>query len=454
VSQNSPVWSSSAAFYLSAIGAAVGLGSIWRFPYLVGTSGGSAFVFVFVLACLLIATPLLAAEFAIGRHSGRSPPEAAGDAAAASAASPAWNAIGILGTIAAYLILSYYAVIAGWVLAYDWKCATGTLVGLRHPEVAEVWRGFLANPWEVAAWHLAFIGLVTVISARGVNRGVEFANKIRAPAMLLLLLILVVYSLATGDVRRGLVFAFAPNFAAISPKIVLAAIGQAFFATGVGMAMMLAYGAYVARGTSLVRCSLIISGSILLASMLATLMIFPVVFRYGMNPAQGSELVFDVLPTVFAEMPAGRSIGSLFFLMLVFAALTPSLATLEPIVAWLSRKFRFGRVNAALVAGAACWLLGLGSVLSFNVLARWHPLAALPAFRTMTLFDLMDYFSANVLLPVGAFLTSLFVGWRVSRSIVDREFEETTPLARRVCIWLLRFACPAAIAAVGIFQLT
>ncbi len=445
-----PLWSSHLAFYLSAVGGAVGLGSIWRFPFLAGTSGGSAFIFVFVLACLLIAIPLLTAEFIIGRRARTSPPQAAGVVAAASGLPhpQRWNLIGILGTIATFMIMSYYSVVAGWVLAYTWKTAKGMLVGLEHEEVAALWHGFLANPWEVGAWHVAFLALVTFISARGVGRGIELANKIRAPALLILLLILVGYALATGDVRRGLAFAFAPNFSAINPDVVLAAIGQAFYATGVGMAMMLALGAYVTKGTSLVRSSLIISGSILFVSILAALMIFPLVFRYGMNPAQGAELVFDVLATVFAEMPAGRLIGSLFFLLLVFAAVTPSLAGIEPIVAWLQQRWGLSRAKAAIATIAACWVVGIGSVLSFNLWADWHPLGALPVFADKTFFSVMDYVSSNILLPIGAFFTSAFVGWRLSRAIIAEELEETTPFGRRMTVWLLRYLCPLALATV------
>lgn len=443
-----PVWSSRPAFYLATVGAAVGLGSIWRLPYLVGSSGGSAFIFVFVLACLLIATPLLVAEFVLGRRSHRSPPDAAGAVARESGLTTRWNAIGVLGTIAAFAIISYYTVVAGWVLAYTWKCASGALAGLNRPQVAGLWRGFLSSPFEVGAWHLAFMALVAVISARGVSRGIELANKVRAPALLVLLVILATYALATGDVRQGLTFAFAPNFSAITPQIVLAAIGQAFYATGVGLAMMLAYGAYVARGTSLVRSALIITGSILLVSLLATLTIFPLVFRYGMDPAGGSELVFDVLATVFAEMPGGRLVGTLFFLLLVFAALTPSIGALEPLVAWLQQHRGVSRSRAVAIAAGTAWALGIGSVLSFNLWSGWHPLGLLPAFAGKTFFDVMDFVSSNVLLPIGALATSVLVGWRISRTIVDEELSETTPFARSLCVWLLRYVCPIAIAAV------
>jgi neurotransmitter:Na+ symporter, NSS family len=441
-------WSSQFAFYLAAVGAAVGLGSIWRFPYLTGANGGSAFVFVFVLACLTIATPLLIAEFMIGRRSRRSPPEAAGEVAASFGHSRGWNVIGLLGTVATLLIMSYYAVIAGWVLAYAWKCGSGELTGLSRSAVAEHFREFLSSPLRVGAWHLAFIVLVGSISARGVNRGIELANKIRAPGLLILLLVLVAYALTTGDVVRGLAFAFAPNFSKLSANVVLAAIGQAFYATGVGMAMMIAYGAYVPLGASLVRSALIISGSIVLVSLLATLMIFPLVYQYGLDPAQGADLVFNVLPTAFAEMPGGRVVGTLFFLLLVLAALTPSLAGIEPIVAWLEQGRGLSRSKASFLAAASVWVLGIASVLSFNAWANWHPFAPIGRLQSMTIFDGLDFISSNVLLPVGALLLCALVGWRLPSGFGATELPEETANVRRLILLLLRFVCPVAIAGV------
>jgi NSS family neurotransmitter:Na+ symporter len=439
-----PLWSSKLAVYLAAAGAAVGLGSVWRFPYLAGTSGGSAFILVFVVACLLIATPQVAAELALGRRSRASPPEAAGTVAAAAGRSRGWNVIGILGTISAYILFSYYTVIAGWVLAYTWKCAAGILAAAGPRGVEPLWSRFLANPLELGAWHAAFVLLVMVISARGLQRGIEPANKVRGPALLALLCILVIYSLTTGDVRRGLTFAFKPNFASLDAQVVLAAVGQAFYATGAGQAMMLAYGAYIDRGTSVVRTSLVITASILVVSILSTLMIFPLVFGYGLNPAEGPELVFKVLARVFTEMPGGRAVGALFFLLLVLAALMPSIAALEPSVAWLIQRFRLGRAAAVTVAGGSAWVLGIASVLSFNRWSAWHPLGFLPIFAHKTVFDVFDYSTANILLPAGVFLTSIFVGWRVSDLFAD-EPAGTTSFARGACLWLLRIVVPIAI---------
>ena len=202
------------------------------------------------------------------------------------------------------------------------------------------------------------------------------------------------------------------------------------------------------RGASLIRAALVISGSIVLVSLLATLMIFPLVYRYGLNPAQGAELVFNVLPIAFWEMPGGRLVGILFFLLLVLAALTPSLAGLEPIVAWLVQRRGLTRPRAAFVAAASVWVLGIGSVLSFNAWAQWHPFAGIARLQTMTVFDVLDFVSSSLMLPVGALLTCTLIGWRLPRSLVDTELPEETAGARRLVVFLLRYVCPLGIVAV------
>lgn len=442
-----PRWSSHLAGYLGAAGAAVGLGSIWRFPYLAGTGGGSAFILIFLAACVLIAAPLLAAEYAIGRHARRNPPEAAGEIAARAGRSRAWNAIGIIGAIASVLVFSYYSVIAAWVMAYSWKAASGALTEAGADGVGALWKAFLANPVEVGIWHVAFVALVILISARGLNRGIEAANRIRGPGLLILLGILVVYALTKGDVEHGLQFAFRPDFSAIDSQVVLAAVGQAFYATGVGQAMMIAYGGYVAPETSLMRTALVVVGSILLVSLLSTLIVFPLVFAYGMDPAQGPQLVFEVLPRAFAEMPGGRLVGTLFFTLLVLAALMPSIALLEPAVAWIEQRGGHSRARAVWLIGASSWALGIGSVLSFNIAADWHPLGFLPHFASMTLFAALDYITSNIALPFGALLTSVLMGWHL-RDAMSEELAETTSLARTTSVWLLRYLCPIAIVAI------
>jgi NSS family neurotransmitter:Na+ symporter len=441
-------WSSGVAFYLATIGAAVGLGSIWRFPYLVGTQGGSAFIVVFVVACVAIAIPLLSAEFLIGRRARTHPSQAAGVVAVAAGGSRAWNAIGVLGTLAAFLIISYYTLIAGWVMAYAWRCASGRLAGASPAALQADWRAFLADPWQMGVWYVAFLLLLGAISARGVARGLEVVNRWRAPVLFGLLTILVAYALVTGDVRRGLAFAFAPDFARIDAEVMLTAIGQAFYATGVGMAMMLAYGAYAPAQSSLVRSATLIAGSIVGVSVLASVIVFPLVFRFGLDPAQGPDLVFLVLPAAFAQMPGGQGFGTLFFLLLVTAAITPSMAGIEPVVAFFEQRIGLPRAGAVAATLAGTFLVGLGSLASFNVAADWHPLAAVPRFAHRTFFDVIDYATSNVLLPIGALATAAFVGWRLPAAMVEEGFATEPPFARRAVVWSLRLVCPAAIVVV------
>lgn len=441
-------WSSRFSFYLAVIGAAVGLGSVWRFPYLTGANGGSVFILVFVLALFAIAAPLLVAEYMIGRSARLNPPQAAGAIAQRYGRSRAWNAIGQLGTWAALIIMSYYTIIAGWLLAYGWHCANGDLAVLSRPEFAPYFHNFLSRPVELAAWQLAFVAGLAVISAFGLKRGVEVVTKIRAPGLLILLLILLVYALLKGNVREGLTFAFVPAASQLSAHVVLAAVGQAFFATGVGMGMMLAYGAYIPDGTSLVRSSAIVCASILVVSILSTCIIFPLVFAYGLSPGQGPELVFDVLPTAFAEMPGGRLIGTLFFLLLLLSALTPSLAGMEPAIAWLQQHFKLSRPLASVLACAAIWIMGIPSVLSFNLWADWHPLGSLARFQTATLFDVLDFVSSNILLTVGALFTCILVGWRLPSAFSATELEQEPAATQRMIGLALRYLCPAAILAV------
>lgn len=444
---SAPLWSSQVAAYIGTIGAAVGLGSVWRFPYLAGVHGGGLFIAVFMIACLFIAAPLLIAEFMIGRYARVPAPAAAGTMAASVGASRRWNIIGQLGTGASFLVISYYSIIAGWVIAYACKCGFGQLAGLSRPALHAEWALFIDNPWRLMGWQALFLGAVTYVSARGLGRGIEIASRIRAPALLISLLVLVAYSLATGDIAETLRFAFAPHWSALSGQMVLAAIGQAFYACGVGAALMIAYGSYMSRHAPLVRPAMLITLSILVVSLLATLMVFPLVFRFHMNPAAGPTLVFEVLPAAFAVMPAGRFIGTIFFLLLILAAFTPTLAMFEPVVATLqARGFRRG--TAAITTAASTWLVGIGSVLSFNVLAGWHPFEHVPSLGGKTLFELADFVAGNILMPVGALFTSIFIGWKLLPATLAAEIGGSSVILLRTCRILLRWICPAAILAV------
>lgn len=447
-------WSTDLAFSLSAVGAAVGLGSIWRFPYLAGAGGGFAFILVFVIACLVFGAPVLVAEIVIGRWSRCNPLQAAGEIAARFGFSRLWNVVGWSGSIAGFLIISYYTMIAGWVLAYTWFFLTGNYAHGGGTAAAAKFNAFIADSHAVSLWQLGFFALVALISARGVNRGVEWANRWRAPALLAILLVLVAYSLATGDVARGLRFAFAPDLSRLSAAVVLGAVGQALFALGVSAGIMIAYGAYMPAGESLRRAVLAVIGSIFAVSLLATVAIFPLVFHYGLDPAGGPQLVFEVLPVAFAEMPGGRVIGTLFFALLILAAFTPSVGLLEPWTAWLVERARMRRPLAVCMCTGSCWLLGQGSVLSFGRWAGWHPLAAVPRLATLDFFGLLDFLSANLLMPLSALLVSLFLGWRMHHAIPEGEFSGLSATSRRLLIFALRYVCPLGILVVLIVGFT
>ena len=324
-------WSSDLAFSLSAVGAAVGLGSIWRFPYLAGAGGGFAFILVFVIACLVFGAPVLVGEIVIGRWSRRSPPQAAGRIAEQFGYSRLWNAVGWTGSIAGFLIIAYYTMIAGWVLAYTWFFLSGNYARGGAAAATGKFHAFIADSRAVSLWQLGFFALVALISARGVNRGVEWANRWRAPALLTILLALVAYSLATGDVARGLTFAFAPDLSRLSPAIVLGAVGQALFALGVSAGLAIALRGLHARGgvrrtRRIGRHRLDICG--IAAGHRGH---FPAGVPLRAECRRGPSTGFrGSSPVAFAEMPAGRVIGTLFFALLILAAFTPSAVCWSP----------------------------------------------------------------------------------------------------------------------------
>lgn len=390
-------WSSRFVFTLAAIGAAVGLGNIWRFPYLAGSSGGSAFVLVYLGAVCLVAVPVLIAEMLLGRR-GRGHPAAAFAAVAASRAH------------------------------FD---------------------GLLADPWAMMGWSGAYTALAIGIVARGLHAGIERSITLLMPLLFASLLALVGYAAAVGDLAAGLDYLFRPDFSRIDGGVVLAAVGQAFFSIGVGMGIMMTYGAYLPREVSLTRSAFLIGGSDTLVAVLAGVALFPLVFENGLDPGQGPGLVFVTLPIAFGNMPAGAAFGGVFFVLLVVAALTSSIAVIEPMVLWLMDRFRWRRSRAAWTAGVTAWIAGLGTVLSFNAWKDWFPLGGVARFAGKTFFELLDYATSSVLMPLCALLVALFVGWRMN----PEHAAEELGLGRgfHFAVWrgvLLRWVVPAAIAGI------
>ena len=437
-------WSSGWTFILAAVGAAVGLGNIWRFPYVVGENGGAAFILVYVLCVVFVAVPILIGELMIGRRGSGSPPRAMARVAREAERSTRWSIVAWLGLIAGFLIATYYSVIAGWTLAYIQKALTG-FGGATAAEVGAQFDTLQADPMTMTGWHTLFIIITLTIVGRGLQGGIEKAVKIMMPALFAMLILMIGYAAVAGDFKAGIEFLFSADFSKIDSGTVLVAIGQAFFSIGVAMGLMMVYGAYVPKDVSLTRSAVIIAGADTLVALLAGLMIFPLVFANGLDPASGPSLIFRTLPAAFVDMSGGAIFGALFFLLLAFAAVTSLIALIEPIVAYVIDKWGMSRRSACIAVGTLAWAIGLGSVLSFNELADLAPLGMIAGFADSTIFDLIDYFTANIFMPVGGIFIALFVGWRMHVSTLREELPVMGPAVFQVWLWMVRVVAPAAI---------
>jgi len=446
-------WSSRIAFLLASIGAAVGLGNFWRFPYLAGVSGGGAFVIVYMLCVLAIALPILMAELLIGRRGGLSAIGSTRKVARDEGHSGAWSVIGWIGMVASFLILTFYSVIAGWIIAYIPVAATGTFNGMSAESSGVQFNRLMDNVLLQALCHGVFMAMTVYIVARGVRKGIELAVEILMPLFFFMLLGVVAFSLYIGDVGRGLEFLFRPDFSKIDLAVVLAAIGQAFFSIGVGAAIMITYGAYLNKDTHIPRASLIVGLSDTAVAILAGIAIFPLVFAFGLDPASGPGLIFVTLPVAFGQMPFGDIYAASFFVLALFAALTSSISLLEIFVSWAEEHHGWRRASAAVWSGGFAWFIGLANVLSTNVWKDFYPLGRFEVFAGKTFFDLFDYVTANIMLPLGGVLVAVFAGWFMSRRSTCDELGIGDGTLYRTWLFLVRYVAPIAIAAV-LFYLT
>ena len=437
-------WSSGYTFMLAAVGAAVGLGNIWKFPYVAGVSGGGAFVLVYVACVIFVAIPILIGELLIGRCGNGSPPVAMRNVAENSGRSAKWSIVGFMGMTVGYLIATYYSVIAGWTLVYIYKAANG-FDGATALTVAQQFEDLKADPVTMAIWHSVFICLALIIVGRGLRNGIERVVKLLMPALFAMLVVMIGYAAVAGDFAAGLNFLFSVDFSKITGAVVLNAIGQAFFSISVAMGLMMVYGAYVPKDVSLTRSAVIIATADTVIALLAGLMIFPIVFANGLDPAEGPGLIFKTLPTAFVGMPGGAVFGALFFLLLAFAAITSIIAILEPIIAYAEDRWHMQRIMACVVFGFIGWAIGIASVLSFNAWQDVTPLAMFDVFDGKTVYDLIDYFTANIMMPVGAILIALFVGWRMKPEMIEGDLSFSHPLLFKTWLWIMRVVAPIAI---------
>ncbi|OLO12268.1 sodium-dependent transporter [Chromohalobacter japonicus] len=408
-------WSSRMAFVLAAVGSSVGLGNIWKFPYMTGESGGGAFVLVYLICIFLVGLPMLMSEWLLGRLGQKNPISTMGDITRRLKRSRAWVLIGVAGILGAYLILSFYSVIGGWALAYIQMAVVDTFSGLDNDSVGTLFGNLLASPVELLLWHSLFMIMTIGVVVGGVAGGLERAAKTLMPALAVLLVLLVGYAATTGAFAEGAAYLFTPDFSKITRDGILAALGHAFFTLSLGMGIMMAYGSYLSDDVNIGRSALIVVVMDTVIALLAGLAIFPIVFANGLDAAAGPGLIFQTLPLAFGNMAGGWLFGLLFFVLLVFAAWTSAISLLEPLVEWIEERSPLSRVGSTIVAGLATWALGLATVLSFNIWGDFAPLGMFDKFAGMTIFDLLDYVTSKLLLPLTGLATVMFVGWFMGR---------------------------------------
>jgi len=446
------LWSSRLAFILAATGSAVGLGNIWKFPYVTGENGGGAFVLVYLLCIAIIGIPIMMAEVMIGRRGGHSPVNSIKAIAQRDGLNPAWKLVGAVGILAGFLILSFYSVIGGWAISYVGTTASGQLSGQTADAVGAIFSGLLSNPGTLLLWHTVFMALVMLVVAKGVRSGLERAVSILMPALFVLLLIVVGYAMTTGHFGQAAAFLFQPDFSKLTTSGVLVALGHAFFTLSLGMAVMMAYGSYLPKKISIAKTSITVSVIDTGVALLAGLAIFPIVFANGLEPGAGPGLIFQTLPLAFGQMPMGSLFGTLFFVLLIFAAWTSGISLLEPIVEWLEEQKGMNRTVSTLGAGVVCWALGIASILSLNLWADFAPLGFIPMLEGKTIFDLLDFFTANILLPLGGLLVALMAGWVMSKPAMEKELA-LSPGMFNLWFVTVRFITPIAVGVVFIYNL-
>lgn len=421
----------SRGFILAAAGSAIGLGNIWRFPYMAGTNGGAAFVLVYVIAMAVIGVSLLLVEFNIGRH-GR-----ANAIDSYSKISSKFKFIGYIGFFSAPIFLSYYSVLSGWTVYYTLKSAAG-LTHVPAAGLGDFFFGFVSSTWPPLLFHLLFSAMTIYIIAKGVSNGIERWSKILMPVLFILILALVARSLTLSGAADGLRWFLAPDFSKITWKVVIAAIGQIFFSLSVGMSGMLTYASYLNGDENLVKTAGVVSFFDMLVALLAGLMIFPAVFTYGMEPTSGVGLIFITLPAVFSAMPLGSLFSVAFFALLVVANLTSSISILEMPVAYLIERKKISRPKAAIIVGGLGFLLGVAVSLGYGA---WSFIS----INEMSILDIFDYLGSNIILPLCGLLSAVVVGWFWREGAIQEVTNNYTINTWVAPVWhgIVKFVVPA-----------
>ena len=393
-------WSSRTAFILAATGSAVGLGNIWKFPYITGENGGGAFVLIYILCVMFIGIPIMLAEVYLGKRGRLNPIASIKYISEKENRSKNWRVIGLIGILAGILILSYYSVIAGWTMAYATRAAFGVINNIDAVGATLMFNNFVSDPERLLAWHTIFSIMTAIVVSKGVKSGLESAVIRLMPALLVLLLALVIFSAIEGDFVGGVEFMLYPDFSQVTWKTILIAMGQAFFSLSLGMGALMVYGSYLSSDISIPQTCVIVASLDTLVALLAGLAIFPIVISSGLEMTQGPGLIFQTLTVAFGAMPGGQLFGTLFFILLIFAAWTSSISLIEPMIIWMIEKYNLTRIQAATISSGLAWLLGIGTIISFNVGSE------IKIFN-MNIFETLDYLTSNILLPLGGIMICL-----------------------------------------------
>lgn len=430
-------WSSKWAFIFAAAGSAVGLGNIWKFPYITGENGGGAFVLIYLACVLVIGIPLLIAEIYIGRLGKENPVDAILNIVRAEKLSKFWVVIGWLALLGSFFILSYYCVIAGWTLDYTVKSMYGSFTQMTPLDIDNMFNSLLASHGTLLFYFTLTIAITGTIISQGITKGIEKAIYVLFPVMVIILVALVIYALNIGYFSKGLNFLFAPHFSKLSTDSILSAMGHAFFTLSLGMGSIMTYGAYLPKNVSIGVTAVWIAAIDTIIALLAGLAIFPIVFAHGLDASAGPGLIFKTLPLAFAKLPYGHFFASLFFLMLVIAAITSTISLLEPLISFLLKRTKLSRFKATLFTCIAVWLMGLPTLFSFNLLASFKFLAG-------NFFENIDYLTANLMLPINGFLVGILATWGIKRAISQKQLQ-MAPGIYNAWYYILKYFTPVCI---------
>ena len=445
--QHSPtIWSSQTAFILAAVGSAVGLGNLWKFPYITGENGGGAFVLVYLACVLLIGLPVLMAEIGLGRRGAASPPEAMRKLAKDNGASKLWWLLGLNGILAGVLILSFYTVIAGWAGAYFYDSFIGELNNINAKQAGEHFDALIANPMHLLFWHTILMVATIIVVSKGLKSGIEKAITYMMPALLVLLLILLGYAMTTSGFGQSVSFLFNPDFSKLTWNSVLIAMGHAFFTLSIGLGTMMVYGSYLSKKHSIVKASIWIAFADTLVALIAGMVIFSIVFSNGLEAGSGPGLLFQTLPVAFGQMTGGWFFGTLFFGLVVIAAFSSAISLIEPAISWVIDRWKMTRTGASWLVGFLTWLVGVGTVLSFS---DWSEVYFL---TDKNFFDTLDYITTNIMLPLGGLFIAVFFGWILTKEQIKNELNlQASSLA--LFLNILKYITPIAVSIVFVSNL-